>query len=416
MASVNFLYRSIKNNAPLNVRLLFRTKDGVDKVYGAKTKLVVSKDYWLNLHLKKNTRDISIKNKQIEIGNELNNIENHILSAFENTSALGVDKSWLTNQLDIYYNPKSNENEYPTAILKYYDYFIEDKKNSIAKQTIKNYGVIKSLLIKYEASRRRQLHVKDIDLAFKNDFQNFCMSEGYSTNYIGRLVYSIKAICTHAKFNGLETSHQLERVKVREEKVENIYLSFEEIAKIEACELELDYLVNARDWLVISCYVGQRVSDLMKMDKTKIRVENGKKLIEFTQKKTGKIMTVPLHPKVLDILDKREGEFPRAITSQNYNNYIKTVCQEAGLNEKVRGGKKVETFEGSKKFRKKIDEYEKWELVSSHIGRRSFATNFYGQIPTSYLIYITGHSTERMFLNYIGKSNKDLALEITNYF
>jgi len=60
--------------------------------------------------------------------------------------------------------------------------------------------------------------------------------------------------------------------------------------------------------------------------------------------------------------------------------------------------------------------FEKWELVTSHIGRRSFATNFYGEIPTSYLIYVTGHSTESMFLNYIGKSNKDLALELTKYF
>jgi len=30
--------------------------------------------------------------------------------------------------------------------------------------------------------------------------------------------------------------------------------------------------------------------------------------------------------------------------------------------------------------------------------------------------YATGHSSEVMFLNYIGKSNKDMALELTKYF
>ena len=55
-------------------------------------------------------------------------------------------------------------------------------------------------------------------------------------------------------------------------------------------------------------------------------------------------------------------------------------------------------------------------LVSSHIGRRSFASNNYGKIPTSFLMYITGHTTEAMFLTYIGKSNKDIAMELTNYF
>ena len=65
---------------------------------------------------------------------------------------------------------------------------------------------------------------------------------------------------------------------------------------------------------------------------------------------------------------------------------------------------------------KKSGIYKKYELVTSHIGRRSFATNFYGTIPTSFLIYMTGHSTEAIFLNYIGKINKDIALEMTKYF
>ena len=88
----------------------------------------------------------------------------------------------------------------------------------------------------------------------------------------------------------------------------------------------------------------------------------------------------------------------------------------AGINELVRGSRKEETEEGSGIYRKRDGEFKKFELVTSHIGRRSFATNYYGKIPTSFLIYVTGHSTEAMFLNYIGKSNKDIALELTNYF
>ena len=76
-------------------------------------------------------------------------------------------------------------------------------------------------------------------------------------------------------------------------------------------------------------------------------------------------------------------------------------------------GKMIDTDKG---MRKVSGVYPKYELVSSHIGRRSLASNFYGKIPTSYLIYITGHGSEAQFLNYIGKSNKDLALEIGNYF
>ena len=127
-------------------------------------------------------------------------------------------------------------------------------------------------------------------------------------------------------------------------------------------------------------------------------------------------MTVPLHSMVLDILKKRGGQFPYQISDQKYNEHIKELCKIAGLTQKVKGSKKTETAPDSKQYRKETGTFEKWELVTSHIGRRSFASNFYGKIPTSFLIYVTGHTTEVMFLNYIGKSNKDMAIEMAKYF
>ena len=49
MATVNFLYRSTKEKAPLNLRLLFR-HDDKDYVLGAKTQFQVSKHYWAKEH------------------------------------------------------------------------------------------------------------------------------------------------------------------------------------------------------------------------------------------------------------------------------------------------------------------------------------------------------------------------------
>ena len=46
----------------------------------------------------------------------------------------------------------------------------------------------------------------------------------------------------------------------------------------------------------------------------------------------------------------------------------------------IKGSK---AFTKDKVTRKENGIFEKWELVTSHIGRRSFATNNYGKIPTS---------------------------------
>ncbi|MEP2240424.1 MAG: integrase, partial [Maribacter sp.] len=108
----------------------------------------------------------------------------------------------------------------------------------------------------------------------------------------------------------------------------------------------------------------------------------------------------------------------RAISDQKYNDYIKEVCNEAEFKEMAEGKKRINITPENEKgtYRDVVGSYEKWELVSSHIGRRSFATNYYGKVPTSYLINITGHGSEKMFLNYIKKSNKDLALDAYSYF
>ena len=105
MATINFLYRSTKDKANLHLRLLYRFND-IDFVFGANTQLEVSKDYWSKLH-KKKSKDIDITNKQVEVNNELNNIQNHILKSFNSVNPEAIDKTWLLSQINYYYNPKT---------------------------------------------------------------------------------------------------------------------------------------------------------------------------------------------------------------------------------------------------------------------------------------------------------------------
>jgi integrase len=417
MATVNFLYRSTREKAPLVIRLLYRHNDN-DFVFGAKTKLEVSKYYWSKEHKRKRGLDIDLVNTQTEVNKKITEIKNHVLTNFNKTNPEYVNKEWLQNTIEEYYTPKKQGSELPKDIVGYIDSFIDDRRNELSNGSIKKYNVLKQLLIRYEASLKRKLLIIDIDTNFKKSFEDYCLKNLYAPNTIARAIRSVKTICKHAKYKGVETSYQLDNITVKYTKVENTYLTFEEIDKIENIKKEklTESLEVARDWLVISCYLGQRISDFMRFTDKQIRIEKGKHLIEFTQKKTGKIMTVPLHKKVLETLNKRNGKFPSPLSDQKYNDYIKEVGRIAELTYKVKGSKKTETELNSKIFRKETGLFEKCDLITSHIGRRSFATNFYGQIPTTYLIYVTGHSTEAMFLNYIGKSNKDLAMELTNYF
>lgn len=402
---------------------MYRFND-VDFVFGVNTKYEVSKEYWTKQHKQKRPKNIDISNKQIDVNSELSKIENHIINAFNNVATDSVNKDWLQTQIDYYYNPpqKAHTAVMPINLIEYFSFYTNYRKNELEKNLLKKINVVRHKLERFQSYRMKPILIIDVDDKFKNDFVDYCKTEKYSMSTTQRDLAEIKTVCKHARFKGLETSTELDSLSLPRIKATNIYLTFDELAKIEKIDkIKLtDSYENAKDWLIISCYTGQRFSDFMRFDVSMIRLQEikgvSRAFIEFTQKKTGKIMTVLLHEKVIEILNRRNYSFPHAITSQNYNKYIKEVCKLAEINNLVIGSKKVETAPKSKIYRKKTTTFEKWDLVSSHIGRRSFATNFYGKIPDTYLMNVTGHSTQAMFLSYVGKSNKDIAEGMADYF
>lgn len=416
MATLQFLYRSKKEKSTLTLRL-FNRINGKNTFVECKTNLEVTKLYWENHHNGK-PKDIDLKNKKVEIKSELNLIENHIVKMTNLVKPENITKEWLQQQLQDYYHPKTNNTNIPTNLIDYIDFYVDYRKHELKPTSIKKYNTIKHKLERLQQHRKKLILINEVDENFKKEFEAYLKSEQYSQNTLQREFKFIKTFCMHAKYLGVETSPQLDKLSFKDEKVEKIYLSFEEIKIIESIEDNklTDSLKNVRDWLIISCFTGQRISDFMNFTKKNLTVDEEDYYIEFIQKKTGKIMAIAMHPKVFEILDKRNGEFPQPISDQRYNEYIKEICKIAELNQPTKGKLLQETAVDSKKYRKKEGTYEKWRLVSSHIGRRSFATNHFGKIPISFMMNITGHSTEREFLNYIGKSSKAIAKETFAFY
>ncbi len=410
MATLNLLLQSINNPASIYVRF----RDGKNIDIKIKTNYLINPANWdvsEQRPIKKLLKNIDLAN----LDTDLATLKVNILKEFNKSKGLRkINTLWLKNVI----NPPIEEEEHPNRLVDYINTYIEFKKNDVAKATIVKCNVIKELLKRYELDRKSELLVKDVNNNFKVHFEKYCLKQGYAKNTTAKNIRYIKTFCKHAKANGVETHVQLDSIKTKYYKANHIYLTDAEIKRIENLkDAELtEGLINAKDWLLISCYSAQRVSDFMRFDKSMIRHEKNikgvlKPLIEFRQVKTGKLMTIPLHKKIIKILKKYDGNFPRKTSDQRYNDHIKKVCEKAKINELALGTK----FNHETK-QKETKKYPKWKLVASHIGRRSFATNNYGKIPTSFLMHMTGHSTEKMFLTYIGKSNKDIAMELTNYF
>ncbi len=299
--------------------------------------------------------------------------------------------------------------KFPENTLLYYaKCYIDAKKEFICPSTYKRYKVFFRLLERFEGFSCQRFCIERVNSDFVRDFMAFGKEEEYSENTICRTIHFIKTILNFVERKGIRTCVRELEIRREKQKKHVVTLTEQEIAQIQSTKVP-KHLEAAKDWLLISCYTGQRFSDFIHFDRQKLRKVNGKVCLSFTQQKTQKEILLPLHPTVLHTIERNGNVFPRLMDIQHYNNGIREIAKLANLKEFVKARKRLG-------FRTKEVEAEKWEILSSHIGRRSFATNFYGKIPTPLLMEATGHSTEQMFLRYINPVDKDRILSLSNYF
>lgn len=420
MANIKYFIKGKKDIQTINLRFYNGRKFDLKKSTG----LFIKPEYWNNT--KGQVKQIAKFENKTNLKNELAKLRAFIIEKYNNDFGDGVsiDSRWLSKQIDLF-NDQFNENEIITFI-DFANHFIKNLPNKVlnngktgvSKSTSGRYETTKRKIIEYENSRRTTLKLEHIDRKFYFDFKKFLHEEkNLNLNTTGGYIKNIKSICLEAKLQGFKISPDIDLnfFKKTTQKVDFITLNEIEINRIFKHDFsKIEELENIRDWLIIGVWTGARASDLLKFNSE--NVNNG--FIEYTAQKTGQTIVLPIHNQVETLLKKRKGNFPKSISAQRFNKRVKKVCEIVGINKEVEGSKMIDISESKKAklYRKQNGNFQKWELVTSHICRRSFATNHYGKLPTPVLMTVTGHKTETMFLKYIGKSAKDNAEVLKTYW
>lgn len=401
---VTFSFKLTGESASCNILLQILGPEG--QVYQLLTPLRIKKELWNeqkqrpnNLYLKVcKTLNKRLDRLRISVSTYLESIG----WAFEKVSVRALT-SRIRKELH------SNEvKDSPESLLWNIKNYISSRSHLICKSTLKRYNVFLNLLRRYEGDRMRSLTIENVNAAFVSEFINFCKREEYNNSTTYRTINFIKTVLNHMEKRGVRTfAYELELPKPDKRKP-FITLTEDELVKIKRMELS-PRLQAARDWLIISCYTGQRVSDFMEFNKTMIQFIAGKECISFIQKKTQQNVVLPLHPAVQVIKSNNGEDFPKKISPKSYNELIKEVVRLAGIDNLVSVGKRTG-------FRASTEIIPKWQAVTSHIGRRSFASNFYGKIPTALLMGATGHSSEQMFHRYINHIDTERICTLRLYF
>ena len=316
-------------------------------------------------------------------------------------------------------NNSHSKMENSTLFLEYLSEFIANSATrrvngygtvGLAHNTIRTYKSLYRIIKEYELEKSQQLFLAGIDKNMAVSFTQFLKIEKqYSDNYCGQLLKLLKIILRDAQKSGFEIhpySNYIESFKQKSSDRIIHFLNPAEIKVLKGLERIPSELEDSYKWLLIGLSIGQRVSDLLSLNSSNIRKATNGLYIDIIQQKTKKAVTIGVaDPLVIDLL---ESEFPKVLSQEAFNKQIKMICKIAGIDEVVRGFKN-----NPKTRRKEVLSAPKYEFVTSHIMRRSFATNYYGKIETPLLMNITGHTKESTFLTYIGThQNKDALADL----
>jgi integrase len=190
-----------------------------------------------------------------------------------------------------------------------------------------------------------------------------------------------------------------------------IYLSKPELERLRKLEIPagLPSLEAVRDVFLFCCFSGLRHSDVYNLRKNDVKEDH----IEVTTIKTGDSVSIELNNVTRDILRKYK-DYPFAdnrvlpvIQNQPMNRHLKDLCKLAGINEQIR----ITTYKGNQR---KDEIKEKWELVGTHTGRRTFIVNCLSLgIPPNVVMKWTGHSDYKAMKPYIDIVDSIKASEMT---
>lgn len=416
MATVKFILQGKSSNTSIYLRLSL----GRNQTFKRKTGLSInpidwSKDRGLPKQNKADNKNLTSK---------LRSLETNILNKLNESSSIGevITANWLQFQIDLYFE-RITENLKSDLLTDAIQSIIDEaptRKNArggigLSLSRINSYKSLKKMIAEYQGNE--VLKVKDVNKGFAKDFlKHLLNTKGYQKSYALKKIADLKTVCNDAEIYGIETDPQYKKIDSTKPINDNIlYLTPDELDKIANANLLNEAHQNARKWLLLGCNLGQRGGDLLKLNETNFVNRNGLEVIELKQQKTGKNVTIPVLETTKEII---KTGLPYKISIQKFNEHIKKVCEIAEINEMMQGGliTTTEKNKGNIKKRKIEGVYPKWQLMSSHVCRRSFATNLYGILPTPLIMQITAHSSEKMLLNYIGKDSLDYAQQIADFY
>lgn len=288
---------------------------------------------------------------------------------------------------------------------EYYDEYLQMKRTSNGPSTYRTIKSSKNRFKEYCDDYHPGVKFEDVTPKLLAGYNEFLLKAGNNNNTVNSQLKRLSRFMNYTLKQNLHQNRTFMDYRVKETVGTIKSLDMTEVKQLMDVKLTSVMEQKARDILLFGCFTGMRFSDIRNLKKADIREHRFAGIIDayhaahIRQVKTKDEIVVPLLPEAMAILNKyadlpQDAAMPK-LALQVVNEVIKNVGKKA----KLTATQKVENFKGASVETKYV---EKWTILSTHIGRKTFitiaATN---GLPINIVASITGQHPATIMKHYL---------------
>lgn len=293
-----------------------------------------------------------------------------------------------------------------------YDAFLAIKEQSLTRNGVKDFKTLKTHLLGFEKYRRNKIILNEIDNTFFEKFEIYLSSlkiiekskdgdvvkeKPFADSTVLKNLQTLRVFLNGQHDRGLPVNMAYKKFKIRSKPSPALITLEDNEYRLLLNKLDNKRLEKVRKLFVLQCATGLRYSDAIKIRKNHVRNE----IIYLNSTKTRQKLQIPLNDNSKEILTECNFDASAiTISNQKYNDYIKELCASVGITQPLM---KI-TYRGNKEIQESL---KKYEIMSSHHGRRFFITqHLINGIRPEVIMSMTGHVDFRSFRKYIAVTDK----------
>lgn len=297
----------------------------------------------------------------------------------------------------------AKQNEQPLDLINKY---IEVNKVILQPNTLKKFATLRNHLIDFQRKHKFKITFDSLNtIRFDEQYRAYLLNDlNHLNTSVAKDIINLKVFLNWAVKCGYTNNTEYKKFKAKEPETDLIALDEPELMQLYNFDFsENIHLEQVRDVFCFQCFTGLRFSDVKKLTRENVKGD----IISIFVQKTGKYLKVPLNDYSLELMQKYDFKLP-VITNQKTNEQLKKICKIAGIDIRVMTTK----FKGVKV----ISEIKpKFELITTHTGRRTFITlSLERGMAPELIMEITGQKTYREFKKYLKLTDKVVSAAMAN--